>query len=129
MNQFSFLGFGENNNCYDLRADRKLKSKCILCSSFHCAYIDDKEQYICENGLDTIMRRVNNANDIWKNIKEGSRVPFVLRLRLSDDRHFLGTLTIIDLLFPWRQLSAVNDQHFAFQDLGKHLSIIQYSCS
>ncbi|KAJ8653622.1 hypothetical protein O0I10_010772 [Lichtheimia ornata] len=102
---YAFLGFGDNNNCYDLRADRKLK-----------------KQYIGEHGLDTIMRRVNNANDIWKNTKEGSRVPFVLRLRLSDDRHFLGTLTIIDLLFPWRQPSAVGDQHYAFQDLVQVLN-------
>lgn len=85
---------------------------------------DDKEQYIDEKGLDTIMRRVNNGNDIWRITREGSRMPFVLKIRLSDDHHFLGTLTIIDLLFPWSQSSTIDDQDFAFQELGKHLSII-----
>lgn len=67
------------------------------------------------------MEPVDNADDIWKIPKYGARVPFVLKIRLSGSQHLLGTITVIDLLFPFCQPS---DQSASFAEFGKYRSIL-----
>ncbi|CDH54747.1 predicted protein [Lichtheimia corymbifera JMRC:FSU:9682] len=101
---YAYLGLDEKDY-YDLRVNRKLK-----------------KQEIDKNGWEAIMEPADNANDMWKIPKYGARVPFVLKIRLSGDQHFLGTITIIDLLFPFCPPSAIDDQDHAFPELVQFLN-------
>lgn len=104
---------------YEWTASWRVKYIHSLFPHFICAYIDgDKEQEIDKNGWEAIMEPADNANDMWKIPKYGARVPFVLKIRLSGDQHFLGTITIIDLLFPFCPPSATDNQDHAFPELG-----------
>ncbi|KAJ8652861.1 hypothetical protein O0I10_011461 [Lichtheimia ornata] len=98
---YAYLGLDEKDY-YDLRVNRKLK-----------------KQEIDKNGWQAIMEPVDNADDIWKIPKYGARVPFVLKIRLSGSQHLLGTITVIDLLFPFCQPS---DQSASFAEFVQFLN-------
>jgi hypothetical protein len=44
------------------------------------------------------MKPAANVDQIWEKVKLGSKFPFVLKVRLSDNTRFLGNFVIADLL-------------------------------
>ncbi|KAG2178136.1 hypothetical protein INT43_003389 [Umbelopsis isabellina] len=78
--EYAYLGITDDC-CYDLRSDRRLKNDIIL-----------------DNGIDTVIKPVDNVDLIWDRVKLGSKFPFVLKVRLSDNARFLGNFVITDLL-------------------------------
>ncbi|RCH79482.1 hypothetical protein CU098_003700, partial [Rhizopus stolonifer] len=53
------------------------------------------------SGLDHYMRKVEDVDAIWKIVKDGSKIPFVLSIRLTDSKQMTqGYLQLFDLLRP-----------------------------
>ncbi|KAM3583799.1 hypothetical protein VKS41_003770 [Umbelopsis sp. WA50703] len=78
--EYAYLGITDDC-CFDLRNDRRIKNDIIL-----------------EDGIDTLMKPAANVDQIWEKVKLGSKFPFVLKVRLSDNTRFLGNFVIADLL-------------------------------
>ncbi|KAI8353264.1 hypothetical protein EDC96DRAFT_517376 [Choanephora cucurbitarum] len=70
--------------CFDLRKDKVIANESIL-----------------RSGLEHYMKKADDVNDIWKVVKDGSKIPFVLSIRLTDTRQKTqGILELFDLLRP-----------------------------
>ncbi|KAI8581522.1 hypothetical protein K450DRAFT_231719 [Umbelopsis ramanniana AG] len=78
--EYAYLGVTDDC-CYDLRNDRRIKNEVIL-----------------ESGIDSLMKTVNSVEQIWERVKLGSKFPFVLKVRISDNSSILGHFVIVDLL-------------------------------
>ena len=75
-------------------------------------------------GMDLCMKRVNHIDKIWSRVKEGTLVPFVLQIRLTDEAQFMSYLTIVDLLQPEFQqplvLQPAASIYCSFEQLSKY---------
>lgn len=75
---------------------------------------------VFEAGLDSFMKEVSSIDDIWKKVKTGCKLPFVLKILLHDKvtkRH--GHLLIIDLLHPKFFTDITSKIHYSFISLRK----------
>ncbi|PHZ08925.1 uncharacterized protein RHIMIDRAFT_67816 [Rhizopus microsporus ATCC 52813] len=90
-----------DDECYDCRKDK-----------WHSA------SSVFEAGLDSFMKEVSSIDDIWKKVKTGCKLPFVLKILLHDKvtkRH--GHLLIIDLLHPKFFTDITSKIHYSFISL------------
>lgn len=88
-----------DNCCYDLRLGCRIESKHMwfLKQWILIHYVD---AIMMSKGINQCMKHVNHVDTIWSRVKEGTLVPFVLKIRLTDEAQFMGHLTIVDLLQP-----------------------------
>lgn len=56
------------------------------------------DDVMLESGIDSLMKSVNSVEQIWERVKLGSKFPFVLKVRISDNSSVLGHFVIVDLL-------------------------------
>ncbi|KAI7881694.1 hypothetical protein K492DRAFT_186740 [Lichtheimia hyalospora FSU 10163] len=80
--EYAYVGIVDNC-CYDLRVGSRIENATMMAK-----------------GTDQCMKRVNHIDKIWSRVKEGTLVPFVLQIRLTDEAQFMSYLTIVDLLQP-----------------------------
>ncbi|CEG83939.1 hypothetical protein RMATCC62417_17803 [Rhizopus microsporus] len=97
-----------DDECYDCRKDK-----------WHSA------SSVFEAGLDSFMKEVSSIDDIWKKVKTGCKLPFVLKILLHDKvtkRH--GHLLIIDLLHPKFFTDITSKIHYSFISLRNVIDTI-----
>lgn len=120
-----------DNCCYDLRMGNRIESMmdhvAALCANkTHTLYHVDA--IMMSRGIDQCMKRVNRVDKIWSRVKDGASVPFVLQIRLTDEAHFMGHLSIVDLQQPeFRQplvLQPAASIYCSFEQLSKHYDVL-----
>lgn len=62
-----------------------------------CNILDSK---MLDNGLESIIRRSKQKDSLWSKVKESSKVPSILYMRLVDPSKLLGRLLVVDLHQP-----------------------------
>ncbi|KAG0169156.1 hypothetical protein DFQ28_003179 [Apophysomyces sp. BC1034] len=70
--------------------------------------------------LDSKMKRAKDFRNLWSKIKSESRHPTFVKLRLTDEAKFMGTLVLVDLLNPTSPLenSPGGNLHRSFSQLS-----------
>ncbi|KAI9030905.1 hypothetical protein CLU79DRAFT_361196 [Phycomyces nitens] len=108
---YAYLGVTDDY-CYDISNSQRLNKSQVL-----------------ENGMDPMLTRIQDMDEMWDEVKKGSKFPFIVKLRLTDDQSFMGTLVLADLLHP-NFLPSVNlgspryGFHYSFSKLKDLVSAV-----
>lgn len=81
---------------------------------------------ILERGIDNWMKKIDNVMDIWKELSSGTKLPHVIKIRLTDAlTRRPGYLYLFDLLHPRflpliPEIERSQHIHYSFENLSKY---------
>ncbi|KAL0073047.1 hypothetical protein F4703DRAFT_1495696 [Phycomyces blakesleeanus] len=108
---YAYLGITDDY-CYDISNSQRYE-----------------KSYVLEDGLDHMLIRIQDTDEMWNEVKKGSKFPFVVKLRLTDDESFMGNIVLADLMQPnflgtVNQISPRYSFHYSFSKLKDLVSVV-----